>query len=410
MTGAGNAGRVGVPVLLSRGFRPFFLGAALWAAIALLLWLAVLTTGLALPTRFSPLEWHIHEMLFGFVLAAVAGFLLTAIPEWTGRAPVTGRLLGLLCGLWLLGRLDALFCAFVPLWLAIAVDMAFPAALAAVVAREIIASGQRANRPMVVPILALMLAQLLMDLGGEAGIGGLSAYGWRLGLATILILMSVIGGRIVPAFTRNWLVRRGQERVPPAAGIIDRAALGVLHAALLAWVFFPEARATGVALFGAAAANLWRLSRWRGAATRAEPLLLVLHVGYAWLVGGVAALGFATWDTAFPLSAAIHALTVGAIGTMIVAVMTRATRGHTGAALAADRPTALIYVLVGFATVARITAAFAAQTHVYWLLAAGVLWIGAFGLFSLRYAPLLLHERRGPSSGSERLARSGTAP
>ena len=391
-----DRGRGALQVLLSRGFRPFFLCAALWAVVALALWLAMLTTGLALPTRFAPLEWHIHEMLFGFVLATMAGFLLTAIPEWTGRPPVTGTLLGALCGLWLLARVDTLFSALVPLWLAIAADIAFPAALAAVVAREIIASGQRARRPMVVPVMALTLAQLLMDLGGEAGIGDLAPYGWRLGLAAILILMSVIGGRIVPTFTRNWLAKRGQHRVPPPADIVDRAALGVLHAALIAWVLFPGARPVGAALFAGAAVNLWRLSRWRSAATRAEPLLFVLHVGYAWLVVGVAALGFATWDAAFPLSAAIHALTVGAIGTMILAVMTRATRGHTGRELSADGPTALIYVFVVLAAGARIAAAFAAQEQVDWLLVAGALWIGAFGLFALRYAPLLLRARRHP--------------
>jgi uncharacterized protein involved in response to NO len=394
MTVMTDSGRRALPVLLSRGFRPFFLCAALWAAIALALWLAMLTIGFALPTRFEPLEWHIHEMLFGFVLASMAGFLLTAIPEWTGRAPVTGRLLGALCGLWLLGRVDTLFCAFIPLWLAIAADIAFPAALAVVVAREIIASGQRARRPMIVPVMALTLAQLLMDLGGEAGIGGLDAYGWRLGLAAILILMSVIGGRIVPTFTRNWLMRQGQQRLPPAADMVDRAALGVLHTALIAWVFFPEARLAGVALFAGAAINLWRLSRWRGVAARAEPLLFVLHVGYAWLVVGVAALGLATWDAAFPLSAAIHALTVGAIGTMVLAVMTRATRGHTGRELAADGPTALIYVLVVLAAGARIAAAFAGEAEVDWLLVAGALWIGAFGLFALHYAPLLLRAGR----------------
>lgn len=393
MTADDNRGRGGLPVLLSRGFRPFFLAAALWAVIALMLWLAMLTTGFALPSRFEPLEWHIHEMLFGFVLAAVAGFLLTAIPEWTGRSPVSGRWLALLCGLWLLGRIDALFGALVPLWLAIGADIAFPASLAAVVAREIIASGQRARRPMIVPIIALTLAQLLMDLGGEAGIGDLADYGWRLGLAAILIQISVIGGRIIPTFTRNWLARRGQARVPPAAGLIDRAALSVLHTALLAWAFFPQARLVGVALLGAAAINLWRLARWRAAATRAEPLLLVLHVGYAWLVVGVAALGFATWNAGLPLSAAIHALTVGAMGTMILAVMTRATRGHTGRELSADRPTTLIYLLIVLATAARIAAAFVVEERIYWLLAAGVLWIGAFGLFALCYAPLLAFVR-----------------
>ena len=396
MSAVADRGRATLPVLLSRGFRPFFLGAALWAAIALALWLAMLTTSFAVPTRFEPLQWHIHEMLFGFVLATVAGFLLTAIPEWTGREPVTGGLLGTLCGLWLLGRIDTLFCGLIPLGLAIGADIAFPVALAVVVAREIIASGQRARRPMIVPVIALTLAQLLMDLGGEAGIGDLADYGWRLGLAAILILISVIGGRIVPTFTRNWLMRRGQLRVPPTAGIVDRAALGVLHTALIAWVLFPESRLAGVALFAGAAINLWRLSRWHGVATRAEPLLFVLHVGYAWLVVGIAALGVATWDPTFPLSAAIHALTVGAIGTMILAVMTRATRGHTGRELAADGPTALIYVFVVLAAGARIVAAFAAHAQVDWLLAAGALWICAFGLFASCYAPLLLRARRSP--------------
>lgn len=383
-------------VLFSYGFRPFFLSAALWAAMALALWIAMLTTGMALPSRLDPLDWHIHEMLFGFVLAAVAGFLLTAIPEWTGRAPVNGTLLQALWGLWLLGRVDALVCSFVPASWAIAADMAFPAALAALVARELLASG-RSRRPMVVPVIVLALAQLLMDLGGEAGFGGLAGYGWRLGLAAILILISVIGGRIVPAFTRSWLMRRGAQRVPPAAGILDRAALGVLHAALLAWVLAPDTRPVGVALMCGAAVNLGRLARWRTPATRAEPLLLVLHVGYAWLVIGAAALGVATWSPTFPLSAAIHALTVGAIGTMTLAVMTRATRGHTGWPLAADRPTTLIYVLVVLATVARITAAFAVQRRTDWLIGAAVLWIGAFGLFTVRYAPLLLRPRRSPS-------------
>lgn len=394
MSAAGDRGREGSRMFLSYGFRPFFLGAALWATVAAALWIVMLTMGLTLPTRFDPLDWHVHEMLFGFVFAAVAGFLLTAIPEWTGRAPVSGTLLGLLSGLWLLGRIDALFCDFIPVWLTIAADIAFPAVLAGLVAREILASGDRRNRPMVVPVTVLALAQLLMDLAAVAGVSRLDGYGWRLGLTAVLILISVIGGRIVPAFTRNWLARRGDEPLPPAAGLIDRAALGVLHAALLAWVLAPQSRATGAALLCGAAVNLWRLSRWRGAATRPEPLLLALHAGYAWLVSGVAALGFATWDTAFPLSAAIHTLTVGAIGTMILAVMTRATRGHTGRVLTADRSTALIYLLVALATVARITAAFPLQAHVYWLVCAAALWIGAFGLFSFRYAPYLLRPRR----------------
>lgn len=391
--------------LLSYGFRPFFLAAAIWAAIALAIWIAMLTTGLVLPTRFDPLDWHIHEMLFGFVPAAVAGFLLTAISQWTGRRPVSGGLLGLLIGLWLLGRIDVLTCDVLPVWLAIAADIAFPFALAAIVAREIIGARNRRNYPMIAPVVVLGLAQLMMDLGAIGGIGWLTGYGWRLGLALTLVLISVVGGRIIPAFTRTWLMNRGAVRLPRPAGLLDRMSLGVLHAALLAWVFFPTAHATGVALLAAAALNLWRLLRWHGAATRSETLLLVLHVGFAWLILGVAALGFAALDSAFPLDAAIHSLTVGAIGTMILAVMTRVSRGHTGRALSADGPTILIYALIILAACARIAAALAGEATDLLTLAA-TLWVAAFGLFAIRYAPLLLRPR---SAGNATQATAGPA-
>jgi uncharacterized protein involved in response to NO len=404
------------PTLLSYGFRPFFLAAAIWAAIALLIWITMLTTGLTLPTRFDPLDWHIHEMLFGFVPAAVAGFLLTAISQWTGRRPVSGGLLGLLVGLWLLGRIDALTCDVLPVWLAIAADIAFPFALALIAAREIISARNRRNYGMIAPVIVLGLAQLMMDVGAIGGAGWLTGYGWRLGLVVTLVLISVVGGRIVPAFTRNWLASRGESLLPRPAGLLDRISLGVLHAALLAWVFFPTAHATGVALLSAAALNLWRLLRWRGAATRSETLLLVLHVGFAWLVLGVAALGFATLDAAFPLDAAIHSLTVGAVGTMILAVMTRVSRGHTGRALSADGPTILIYALIILAACARIAAALAGEP-IGLLILAAALWVAAFGLFAMRYAPLLLRPRNAGSStqattGPSRFGQTGigTAP
>ena len=384
----------GLRTLLSFGFRPFFLAAALWSATAIGLWIAMLTAGLQLPTRFDPLTWHIHEMLFGFVLAAVAGFLLTAIPNWTGRRPVSGALLGTLVGLWLFGRLDSLVSQWVPPWPAIAADLAFPLALAAVVAREIVAARNRRNYPIIAPVVVLAVADLAMDLS-LAGFTAPASYGWRLALAAILILISVVGGRIVPSFTRNWLVGRREDRLPPAAGVIDRASLGVLHAALMIWVFFPAARISGYALLGGAALNLWRLLRWRGSATRSETLLLVLHVGYGWLVLGVAALGFATVDTALPSSAAIHALTAGAIGTMILAVMTRATRGHTGCELSADTATSVIYGLVVLAAPVRVAAALVLQARSDLLLGSAALWIGAFGLFAIRYAPLMLRARGG---------------
>lgn len=376
---------------LSYAFRPFFLAAAGWSAIAIALWIATLTAGLRLPTRFDPLNWHIHEMLFGFVLAAVAGFLLTAIPNWTGRRPVSGALLGSLLGLWLLARIDAMACEWVAPWLAIAIDIGFPLALAVVVAGEIIAARNRRNYPIIAPVVVLGAANLLMDLSLE-GFGVLGSYGWRLALAAILILVSVIGGRIVPTFTRNWLVNRRKKSLPSPTGAIDRASLGVLHAALMVWVFLPTASITGFVLLAGAALNLWRLLRWRGTETRSEPLLLILHIGYGWLVLGVAALGVATLDTTFPLSAAIHALTAGAIGTMILAVMTRVTRGHTGRELTADIATNVIYGLVILAAAVRVAAALDGDARAL-LLGSAALWISAFGLFVVRYAPLVLRPR-----------------
>lgn len=378
--------------LLSYGFRPFFLAAGLWAAAAIGLWIAVLTWGFQLPTRFDPLTWHIHEMLFGFVLAAIAGFLLTAIPNWTGRRPVRGPLLGALVSLWALARVDSLACEYVPAGLAIAADLAFPVALAAIVAREIITARNRRNMPIIVPLIVLGAANLLVDLGIQ-GFGTLAGYGWRAALAAILILISVIGGRIVPSFTRNWLVKRKVAALPAAAGILDRGSLGVLHAALMIWVFLPHARVTGIALLTGAAVNLWRLLRWRGIATRAEPLLLILHLGYGWLVLGVGVLGVSTLDAAFPLNAAIHTLTVGAIGTMILAVMTRVTRGHTGRELSADAATSVTYGLVMLAAIVRLSAEFASGRRETLLVISAALWIGAFALFALRYGPLCVRPR-----------------
>ena len=346
-------------------------------------------TGAALPSRFDPLSWHIHEMLFGFVMAAVAGFLLTAIPNWTKRLPIRGIPLALLAGLWLLGRIACLISALMPAWLAIAADLAFPAVLASVVAREIITSKNRRNLPIVASVTVLGIASLLMHLEADS-VAVPSGLGWRLGLAAVIVLISVMAGRIVPSFTRNWLAKRQIANLPAASGAIDRAALGVLHVGLFTWVFLPEFQPVGVILLLGAALNLGRLSRWCGAATAAEPLLLVLHVGYGWLVLGVALLGFAMLDPDLPQSAAIHALTAGTIGTMTLAVMTRATRGHTGRALAADRATIAIYLLVNVAATVRVAAAIGEPWTMPLLVASGILWIGAFALFVLCYGPMLL--------------------
>lgn len=384
-----------VTAVFSLGFRPFFLAAGVWASIAIGLWVAIVLGYLRLPTRFDPVAWHVHEMLFGLVLAAVAGFLLTAVASWTGRPPVSGRPLRLLLVLWALGRLVCLVSAYLPLWAAAAVDLSFPAALPAVVASEIVGGRNWRNLPMLLPLAVFITADLLMHLE-VAGVAIPVGLGWRLGIAAALQLISVVGGRIIPSFTRNWLTQREHSRLPAPHGTVDVIAIGLLHGALLLWAFVPGLRGTGPILILAAAANLWRLSRWVGRATFSEPLLFILHVGYAWLAIGVALLGLSVSSTSVPIASALHALTVGAIGTMILAVMTRVSLGHTGRALSANRPTVVIFLLVNAAALARVAASWSDPVTTTFIVVSAVCWIAAFGLFEIRYSPVLLAPRIKP--------------
>lgn len=383
-------------VFFTLAFRPFFIAASLWSAIALAIWIGMLMGSIALPSRFDPLAWHIHEMLFGFVPAAIAGFMLTAIHNWTGRAPVHGVLLGSLAALWLLGRVACLVSAFMPLWVAAAADLAFPVTLCAVAAREIIASRNWRNLAVPVPVAVLSVANLLMYLE-LAGLDMPSGLGWRLGLAAIIILISVIGGRIIPAFTRNWLASRRARTLPAVHRWLDRVASGLLHAGLLGWAFFPVSRVCGVLLLVAAVLNFRRLALWCGYAVRTEPLLASLHLGYLWMITGVALLGANQLNGAIPLAGAIHALTAGAIGTMVLAVMTRVSLGHTGRPLQADGVTTWIYGTVGVAALTRVVAAFCgAPAYMLLLDLSAVLWTVSFLLFAVHYAPTLVSRASGP--------------
>ncbi|MBU6463840.1 MAG: NnrS family protein [Bradyrhizobium sp.] len=380
------------PALLLYAFRPMFLAAASWAAIALALWLAAFFGAIQLPTRFDPLSWHIHEMLFGFVMAAVTGFLLTAIPNWTGRVPVRRTGLALLAALWLLGRIACLISADLPEWLAPVIDLAFSVTLLAVVAREIIAGRNWRNLLMTAPLSVFAIADLLMHL--EAlNVPVPPGLGWRLGIAAPLILIAIIGGRIIPSFTRNWLVKRKSERLPAPASRFDMGCVAVLALAFILWALVPQRHVTGALLIFAALLNMARLSRWRGLAAWPEKLLFVLHVGYGWLAVGTLLLGLSVLDLGVPTSSAIHALTAGAIAVMILAVMPRVTLGHVGRDLVASRMTVLAFVLINAAAIARVGASWhVAEMHIL-LLVAGALWIAAFALFDLVYAPMLLTQR-----------------
>ena len=380
------------PAVLTYAFRPMFLAAGSWAIVAIALWLAMFLGYFQLPTRFDALAWHIHEMLFGFVMAAVAGFLLTAIPNWTGRLPMRGRPLAVLASLWLLGRVACLISADLPAWLAIIADLSFPVVLLTVAAREIIIGRNWRNLPMTAPLSVFVIGDLLMYLESLA-LPVPSGLGWRLGLAAPILLISVVGGRIIPSFTRNWLFKRQSARLPAAQSVFDSAAVALLCAGLILWAALPDPRGAGVILVIAALVNAWRLARWAGGSTWAEPLLFILHVGYAWLVIGTALLGLSILGTGVPVASAIHALTAGAIATMILAVMPRVTLGHTGRELTANRATIAIFILINAAAITRVCASWHPAFMIVLLALSAACWIAAFGLFEIVYGPMLLTRR-----------------
>jgi uncharacterized protein involved in response to NO len=377
--------------LLSAGFRPFFLLSALWSAFAIPAWLISFAGQGALPSALPPLVWHVHEMVFGFGAATLAGFLLTAIPQWTGRQPVQGMPLACLTLLWISGRAGVLMSTRIGAANAAFLDLAFPITFLGLVAREIAAGRNWRNLPIVAALALLLVGNLLVHFDA-VGIAATAEIGNRLGVATLLMLISIVGGRIIPNFTRNWLARECPDIPPPTVfGGIDRAALIVTAVALALWVLAPASLATSWAALAAGLAHGVRLARWRGFATLREPLLWVLHLAYGWLALGFLLLSLSGTVALLPQTAALHALTAGAIGTMTLAVMTRASLGHTGRPLAASPGTTAIYALVTFAAVLRLFAPLAEANYLFVLSLAGAAWTGAFGLFVLIYArPLIL--------------------
>ncbi|HEY8592893.1 MAG TPA: NnrS family protein [Sphingomicrobium sp.] len=378
------------------GFRPFFLGGPLWAVVALALWLGWLSGLVTLPAAVDPLAWHRHEMLFGFVGAAIAGFLLTAIPNWTGRLPIAGSPLAALFALWIAGRLALLFSSVVGLGAAAVLDVGFFAVVGGVAAREILACGNRRNLPVVAMVCAFAAANLLDYLGFSAVIA--PDLGWRLALAIIILLISLIGGRIIPSFTRNWMAKqRIAGALPTQPDRFDVAVLLLTAVSLLAWIADGGAFA-GAPLLLASAFQAARLARWRGMRTWPDPLVWILHIGYAWVPVGLALLGLADLALA-PRSAAIHALSAGAMTTMILAVMSRASLGHTGRELKAVPLVTVAYGLVTLGAVLRVSASLQWLPYDVGLRLGGLAWGGALLLYAVVYAPILWRPRVARAEG-----------
>jgi uncharacterized protein involved in response to NO len=382
--------------ILRGGFRPFFFGGAAWAVIALGLWLCSLGGAIVLPTEFDPVAWHRHEMLFGFVGAIIAGFLLTAIPNWTGRLPIAGKPLLALFGLWVAARIAVLFSGVIGWVPAVLFDVGFFLVLGGLAAREVLEAKNRN-----LPIVGVVIIFGLADAADHASAARLisSDAGWQVALSLIVLLISLVGGRITPSFTRNWLVRRGiSEGLPTQPGRFDIFVIAATALALFAWIAAPPGLPAGGLLVGAAVLQAVRLARWGGVRATSDPLVLILHVGYAWIPVGLLLLGLGTAGFPVPRSAAIHALTAGAMTTMILAVMTRATLGHTGRELRANAATVALYLLVTTGAVIRVATSLGFGAYRIGIDVAGSFWAAALILFLIAYGPMLWRPRLGEAT------------
>ena len=377
--------------LFANGFRPFFLLGAIHAGLAILVWLPVFYGELTLSSAFTPRDWHVHEMLYGYLPAIVTGFLFTAIPNWTGRLPLQGTPLASLVAVWISGRLAVTFSATTGWWAAMLIDASFLLLVAAAATREIAAGRNWKNLNVVALVVLLLAGNVAFHL--EAHFRGAADVGIRIGIAVVVLLISLIGGRIIPSFTRNWLVRENPGRLPAPFARFDMIVVALGALALVSWIAAPDSRIAGAALGVAGLLHLVRLSRWAGDRTLRERLLIILHVGYFFIPLGFLLNAASAFGLIAP-SAGVHAWMAGAAGIMTLAVMTRASLGHTGHALTASIATQAIYAAIIIAAVARICAAIHTAQSDWLLHVAALAWVIAFLGFALAYGPLLL--RRDP--------------
>lgn len=378
------------PAFLSYGFRPFFFLGSLYAALSILLWLPIYAGELEAHSVFVPIDWHIHEMLFGYLPAIVTGFLLTAIPNWTGRLPVQGLPLLALVVLWLAGRAAVFFSADIGWQAAAVIGGSFLFAVAAAAAREIIAGRNWRNLKVLLPLVVMACANGAFHI--EAHVQGTSDISRRLGMSAAILLISLIGGRIIPSFTRNWLVRENPGRLPTPFDRFDIASLTISAIALGAWTFAPDNDISGLLLGAAAASQAWRLARWAGDRTLRDPLVLILHLAYAFVPVGLWLISASIFLPAMvPVAAGLHALGAGAVGSMTIAVMARATLGHTGRQLRAGPQAIVVFAAILIAALLRILAVFIPYEGI--VHAAGAAWILAYAGFLLTYGMALTTQK-----------------
>jgi uncharacterized protein involved in response to NO len=351
------------------------------------------TGSIRAPAWLAPSAWHAHEMIFGWVAAAVAGFLLTAVPVWTATGPVRGRALFGLAALWVAGRVAMLAAGVLPPIAVAVIDVSFLPALAACLVRPLATAGQRRNWGFVPILLALCAANAAMHAEALGIARPHALVALRFAVALIVLLIVVVGGRVTPAFTRNAFVRRGIEVAIRTSSWSARASIALVALLPAVELSVPRTSWSGAAELAAALAVGARMLGWQTLRTGRDPLLWSLHAGYAWVAIGLGLLGVADLSGAIPASAGLHALTAGAMGSMILAVMTRVALGHTGRPLFAPRGIALAYGMVHLGAFARVGSAFSPSTGTPALAAAAMLWAAGFGLFLALYTAILLGPR-----------------
>ena len=378
--------------LLRLGFRPFYLGTALLACLAVPLWIAIFLGRIQVPLPMSPLLWHAHEMLFGFAAGVVVGFLLTAVKAWTGLETARGPLLGALALLWLAARLASLVA---PYAVYATLDMLLLPAVAAVLLRVLIKAGNKRNIPLICLLLLMAAANLVFHLSvlGIVAVPAVSALYAE--LALILMVVSVITGRVVPMFTRN--VTPGLVINMPRK--FELSLLAVTAVALALWVFAAPAPVVLVASLAAGVMHAVRLWKWHPQVTFKRPILWILHASYAWLPLGFVLLALAQLGWVVP-SLAVHAFAVGVIGGLIIGMVTRTARGHTGRPLQPSRGEVVAYALVMLAAVLRVLVpAVQPAWYAYALEGATCLWAIAFAIYLVIYTPWLMRTRLDGKDG-----------
>lgn len=380
---------------LSIGFRPFFTLMAALAVITIGQWVVYFNYNWpVLFVRGNPVLWHSHEMLFGFACAAIAAFLLTASANWVQQPPKQGAILVALSGAWILGRLAMMFSSFLNPWLVALLDLSFLALLIAVIGHVLISAGNQRNYKLLLVLAVLLLMNALYH-AESIGIATTASAAIRVALIAIIVLISVIGGRIIPAFTGNWLRQQNKAAetgLPKTSDTLDAITIGATIAFAAVWGVLPNAALTGLIAIFASIAHVIRLSRWKGLATVSEPLMLSLHCAYAWIAVSLMTLGISLSFSGLPVSAGIHALTVGGVGTMIIAVAARVSLGHTGRPLASTKLVSMALLLVTAAAVLR-TIAPISDHYSEFLLMSGLCWMLAFMLFLVEFFPKYIKPR-----------------